>query len=81
MLNNVTKKSPYFHVTRDDIAAPPQRLEVEKITDHQSVREQGSLILVLYKTNWVGLSEPSWEREMDLQHFSPPYVWLLDRYP
>ena len=22
---------------------------------------------MLYKTHWVGLSEPSWEREMDLQ--------------
>ena len=39
---------------------------MEKITGHQSVRERGGVIAVLYKTNWVGLSEPSWEREMNL---------------
>ena len=36
-----------------------------KITGYQSVRGRGSVIAVLYKTHWVGLSEPSWEREMD----------------
>ena len=36
-------------------------------TGHQSVRARGGVIAVLYKTHWVGLSEPSWEREMDLK--------------
>ena len=67
MLNNVFKKSPPYHVTRDDVSAPRERLEVEKITGHQSVRGRGGVIAVLYKTHWVGLSEPSWEREMDLK--------------
>ena len=28
---------------------------------------------MLYKTHWVGISEPSWEREMDL-HLSRPHI-------
>ena len=40
--------------------------EVEKITGHQSVRGRGGVIAVVFKTHWVGLSESSWEREMDL---------------
>ena len=44
----------------------PLRLEVEKITGHQSVRRTGGDLAVIFTTNWVGLSEPSWEREMDL---------------
>ena len=67
MLNNFSKKSPPYHVTQDDVSAPLQRLEVEKIISHQSVRGRGGVIAVLYKTHWAGLSEPSWEREMDLQ--------------
>ena len=46
---------------------PLQRLEVGKVTGHESVRGRGGVIAVLYKTHWVGLSEPSWEREVDLQ--------------
>ena len=45
----------------------PLTTKVEKITGHQSVRGRGGVIAVLYKTHWVGLSEPSWERETDLQ--------------
>ena len=56
------------YVTQDDFAAPLQRLEVDKITGHQSVRGRGGIIAVLYKTLWMGLSESSWEREMGLQH-------------
>ena len=68
MLNIFSKNSPPYHVTQDDVSAPLQRLEVEKITGHQSVRGRGGIIAVLYKTHWVGPSEPSWERETDLQH-------------
>ena len=67
MLNNVSKKSPPYKVTQDDVSAPLERLEVEKITDHQSVRGRGGVIAVLYKTHWAELSEPSWEQKMDLQ--------------
>ena len=66
VLNNFSKKSPPYHVTQDDVSAPFQRLEVEKITRQQSVLGRGGVIAVLYKTHWVGRSEPSWERETDL---------------
>ena len=46
---------------------PSNDFEVEKTTGHQSVRGRGGVIAALYKTHYVGPSEPSWEREMDLQ--------------
>ena len=67
VLNIFSKKSPPYHVTQDYVSACLQRLEVEQITGHQSVRGRGGAIAVLCETHWVGLSEPSWEREMDLQ--------------
>ena len=67
VLNNFPKKSPPCHVIQDAVSAPLEQLEVEKITGHKSVRGRGGVTAVLYKTHWVGLSEPSWEREMDLQ--------------
>ena len=66
VLSNFSKKSPKHHVTQDDVSI---RLEVEKITGHQSVRGRGEVIAVMYETHWTGLSGPSWEREMDLQLF------------
>ena len=66
VFNNFSKKPLPYHVTQDDVSAPVQRLEVEKIAGHQSVRGRSGVIAVLYKTRWVGLSQPSWEREMDL---------------
>ena len=73
VLNNFSKKSPPYHVTQDDVSAPLQRIEVEKITRHQSIRGRGGVIAVLYKTHRVGLSEPSWERELDL-HLSRTHI-------
>ena len=73
MLNNFSKKSSPYHVTQDDVSTPLQRLALEQITGHQSVRGRGGIIAVLYKTHWAGLSEPSWEREMDL-HLSRPHI-------
>ena len=67
VLNIFSRKSPPYHVTQDDVSAPLQRLELEKITGHQSVRGRGGVIAVLYKTHCVGLSKPSWEQEIDLQ--------------
>ena len=67
VLNNCTKNSPPYHMTQDDVSAPLQRLEVENITSHQSVRGRGEVIAVMYETHSTGLSRPSWEREMDLQ--------------
>ena len=66
VLNNFPKTLPSYCVTQDDVSVPLQRLEVEKITGHNSVRGRGGVIAALYKTHWVGLSEPSWERETDL---------------
>ena len=62
-------KFPPYHVTLDDVTPPPERLEVEQITGHQLVRGRGGFIAVLYETHWTGLLSPSWERELDLQHF------------
>eukprot|EP00904_Undaria_pinnatifida_P007854 jgi/Undpi1/4199/HiC_scaffold_16.g07566.m1 len=73
VLNKFSKKSPPYHVTQDDVSTPLQRLEVEQITGHQSVRGRGGIIAVLYKTHWAGLSEPSWEREMDF-HLSRSHI-------
>ena len=67
MLNNFYKKSSPYHVTQDDVSTSLQRLQVEKITGHQSVLGRGGVIAVMYGTHWTGLSRPSWEREMDLQ--------------
>ena len=46
-----------------------QRLEVEKIAEHQSVRGRGGTTAVMHETHWTGLSGPSWEGEMYLQVF------------
>ena len=73
MLNKFCNKSPPYHVTQDDVSTPLQRLEVEQITGDQSVRGRGGVIVVLYKTHWAGLSEPSWEREMGL-HLSLSHI-------
>ena len=54
-------------MAHDDVSAPLQRLKVEKITGHQSIRGRGGAIAVMYETHWTGLTRPSWEREMDLQ--------------
>ena len=62
-----SKKSPPYHGTQDDVSIPLQRLEVDKITGHQSVRGRGGVIAVMHETDWTELSRPSWEREMDLQ--------------
>ena len=69
VLNNFSNKCPPYHVTQDDVLTPLQRLEVEKITGHYSVRGRGGVTAVMYETHWTGLSGPSWEREMDLQLF------------
>ena len=71
--NNLSKKSPPYHVTQDDVSAALQRLELELITGRQSVRGRSGVIAVLYKTPWAELSEPSWEGEMDL-HLSSPHT-------
>ena len=59
VLDIFSKKSPPYHVTQDDVSTPLQRLEVEQIAGHQSVRGRGGVIAVLYKTRWAGLSELS----------------------
>ena len=56
VLNKFSKKSPPYHVTQDDVSTPLQRLEVEQIAGHQSVRGRGGVIAVIYKTHWAGLT-------------------------
>ena len=51
VLNKCSKKSPPYHVTQDDFSTPLQQLEVEQITGDQSVRGQGGIIALLYKTH------------------------------
>ena len=68
VLNIYTNKFSPYHVTEDDVTVPIERLEVEKITSHRYVRGRGGFIAVLYETQWKSLLQPSWEREMDLQH-------------
>ena len=59
VLNKFSKQSPPYHITQDDVSTPLQRLVVEQTTGHQSVRGQGGVISVLYKTRWAELSNPS----------------------
>ena len=68
LFNNFSKKSPPYHVTQDDVWIPLQRLEVEKVTGHQSVHGRGGVIAVMYEMHWTGLSGPSRELEMDFRH-------------
>ena len=46
-------------VLDSDVRIEDQRLEVEKITGHQSVRARGGIIAVLYETHWKGLLRTS----------------------
>ena len=71
VLNSFSKKSPPYHVIQDDVSTSLQRLEVEKITGHQSVRGRGGVITVMHETHWTGLSRPSREREVGLQFCRP----------
>ena len=48
VLNNMSKTSQPYHVTRDDVSTPLQWLEVEQIIGHQSVQWRGGVIAVLY---------------------------------
>ena len=52
VFNTFTKKFPPYHVTQDDVSAPLQRLEVERMTDmaingHQSLRGRGGVIAAM----------------------------------
>ena len=59
VLNNVSKKSPPYNVTQDDVWTPHQPLEAENITGHQSVRGRGGVIAVMHETHCTSLSRPS----------------------
>ena len=51
VLNNYTTKSSLFHVAADDVSVPVERLEVDKISSHRSVRGRGGAIAVRYETH------------------------------
>ena len=59
VLNNYTNKPPPYHVTWDDVPVTIERLGVEKITSHRSVRGQGRGIAVCCDPHWKGLLQPS----------------------
>ena len=56
VLNNFFKKSLPYYATQDNVLNPLQRLEVEQITGHQSVRGQGGIIALLIE--WDSLNLP-----------------------
>ena len=77
VLNKFSKKSPAYHVTEDDVSTSHQRLKVEMITRHQSVRDRDGVTAVMYETRWTGLSRPSWERGYGPSAFPPRTFALL----
>ena len=79
VLNTFPNKSPQYHVTQEYVAASLQRLEVEKINSHQSVRGRSDIIAVLYKAHWMRLSDPSCVPKMGLQHSRTHifYYWVV----
>ena len=68
VLNSFSTMSPPLHVTLDDISPPPERLEVDHISEHQLLRGRGGVLAVMYETHRSGLLSLSWEHEQDLQH-------------
>ena len=78
VLNNISKEPPPCHVTQNGVSTHLQRLEVEKITGHQSDPDQGGVIAVVYETHWTRL--PFWEREMDRQLSRRERFALLGRH-
>ena len=60
MLNDLTNKFPQYHVTRDYVPAPLQRLELEKITGYQSVRfVEVDGIAMICESYWRQVFRPS----------------------
>ena len=57
VLNNFSKKSPPYHFTQDDVSTPLQRLEVEQIAGHQSVR--GEVASSRCYTKCIGWDSPN----------------------
>ena len=71
VLHSFTDKSPPFHPTTEDVVKSGIPVEdIEKITGHQLVRGRGGELAVMHETHWEGLSSITWEREIDLKHFS-----------
>ena len=63
--NIVSKKSLSYKVNQGVVSALFQRQGLPKITDQQSVRGRGGVLVVLQTSHWVGLCNLSCEREMD----------------
>ena len=78
VLNNYTTTPP-FHVTADDVSVPVERLEVDKISSHRSVRGRGGVIAVLYQTNWKGLLRPILGTRIGPPSLSPTHPRILGR--
>ena len=65
-------RNPPRTASLDVVSTALQRLDVEKITGHQSVRGQGGVIAVMYEMHWTGFSRASWLRETLNQLTAPP---------
>lgn len=81
VLNIFTDISFPYRATQDDMSTPLQRLEVEDIAGHQSIRGWGGVIAVMYEAQWTGLSRPLREREMDVQLSQTTNFALLGWHP
>ena len=80
VLNIFSKKSPPYHVTQDDVSTPLQRLEVEQVTGHQSVRgrwrHRGAIQDALGRTLRTFLGAGNRPPPLPL-----PHITLLGRNP
>ena len=77
-LHHTLEKSPPYGVTQ--VSAPLQRLEVEKITGHHSVRGLGGATATMAITQWAGFSRPSRGREAGLHLSRQRILFLLGRH-
>lgn len=69
VLHSFGVKCPPINIMAEDVVPSLDTLSVDYISAHQLVRGRGGFLAVLYKTHWIGLGTPSWEREADLdQH-------------
>ena len=59
VLNNFSKKSPPYNITQDDVSAPLQRLEVEKITGHYYSRSGDEVASSRCYTRHTGWDSPN----------------------
>ena len=75
VLNNVSKTSPPYHVTQDDVSTHLHRLEVDQLTGHQSVR--GEVASWWSYTIRIGLESPNLPARGKWTLTSPPPTYCV----